>query len=112
MDAVTSSSTEIRTQMDLDRENGSSSSASSLLHRKIKFQPATKTFNPLVNGSADFRIETLNPSSDVRNHVSGIGQSAMGGKKPDVSDLFDSGFDPELSFGITVRKIVSAFQSV
>lgn len=105
---VATSSTEFRIQTDRDpssNNNGScavASSTASAVFRKIEFHPARKPFNGF-SGRSDFKIETLNPCSG-NNRV----LSAPSVKKPDGSDLKEHGFDPELTFSITFRKIVSA----
>lgn len=91
----------------------SGSSSSSLFQRKIEFHPARKPFKGFSNNggaAADFRLETLNPGgggSDQRR--SGSGQLGSQGKRGDGSEFLENGLDPELSFGITVRKIVRGF---
>lgn len=93
----------------LDLSKGSSSS-SSLFQRRIEFHPARKPFKGFSNGGGDFRIETLNPSSsDSTRPGFSPGQSGKGGKKVDGSEILENGLDPELSFGITFRRIVSLF---
>lgn len=111
MDAVMSS-TEFRIQTDRDPPNNGScavsSSSASAVFRKIEFHPARKTFNGFSNrGGSDFKMETLNPSSGNERAL-----SAPSGKKPDGSDLLEHGLDPELTFSITFRKIVSVQSSL
>lgn len=90
-----------------------SSTGSSLFQRRIEFHPARKPFRGFSNGDSDFRLETLNPrSSDPRRHGSNQGQSPLGGKKADGSEIMESGLDPELSFGITFRRIVSCLVAI
>lgn len=85
-----------------------SSNGSALFQRRIEFHPVRKPFKGFGKGGGDFKLETLNPStSDSRRQGSNKGQSALGGKKTDGSENFDTGLDPELSFGITFRRIVS-----
>lgn len=81
--------------------------SSSLFQRKIEFHPARKQ-KGFSNGD-DFHIETLNPGtrSDSGRAGFGAGQSGYGGKKAAGSEGSESGLDPELSFGITFRRIVS-----
>lgn len=87
-----------------------SSKGSSLFQRRIEFHPARKPFRGFSNGDGDFRLETLNPcSSDPCRPGSNQGQSPLGGKKADGSEVMENGLDPELSFGITFRRIVSFF---
>ncbi|GMP35741.1 hypothetical protein CsSME_00008079 [Camellia sinensis var. sinensis] len=88
-------------------------SIESLFSRKVDFDPAKKPFSGFSNGSGGFRLETLNPTtiSDPRRlggSGQGSGQSGLTGKKPDGSEFLDVGLDPELSFGITFRRIVSS----
>ncbi|KAL6275001.1 hypothetical protein ACE6H2_025693 [Prunus campanulata] len=86
-----------------------SESGSSVLQRRIEFHLARKPFNGLNNGGGDFRLETLNPgtsNSDSRKLVtSNQGQSGLSAKKTDGSEFLENGLDPELSFGITFRRI-------
>ncbi|CAL5376225.1 unnamed protein product [Camellia sinensis] len=87
-------------------------SIESLFSRKVDFHPAKKPFSGLSNGSGGFRLEALNPTtiSDPRRlggSGQGSGQSGLTGKKPDGSEFLDVGLDPELSFGITFRRILS-----
>lgn len=84
-----------------------SSNGSSLLPRRIEFHQARKPFRAFNKGDGDFRLETLNPSSSDPRRCSNLGQSIFGGKKADGSEMLESGLDPELSFGITFRRIVS-----
>ncbi|GMP35807.1 hypothetical protein CsSME_00008123 [Camellia sinensis var. sinensis] len=88
-------------------------SIESMFSRKVDFHPAKKPFSGFSNGSGGFRLETLNPTtiSDPRRlgaSGQGSGQSGLVGKKPDGSEFLDVGLDPELSFGITFRRIVSS----
>lgn len=94
----------------LDPSNGSSSS---LFQRRIEFHPARKPFKGFSNGGGDFHIETLNPSSSDSTRAGFTqGQSVKGGKRVDGSEILENGVDPELSFGITFRRIVSFFSSL
>lgn len=75
--------------------------------RKIDFIPVKKPFKGFSN---DFHIETLNPiKSEQRQIVSANGTSSGVSKKRDASEFSEYGLDPELSFGMTVRRIVSFF---
>lgn len=79
----------------------------STFQRRIEFHPARKPFTGFSNSSdeSDFKLETLNPSSsDPVKPKSGQDSS---GKKADASDFWENGLDPELSFGMTFRRIVS-----
>ncbi|KAJ0089537.1 hypothetical protein Patl1_14658 [Pistacia atlantica] len=76
----------------------------------IEFHPARKVFSGLSNGgeNGDFKLETLNPSgSEQKKAGTGQGQGPSGGsgKKVDGSEFWDCGLDPELSFGMTFRRI-------
>ncbi|KAF3452960.1 hypothetical protein FNV43_RR03393 [Rhamnella rubrinervis] len=89
------------------------SNGSSLFQRRIEFHPARKPFRGFSNGDSDFRLETLNPrSSDPRRHGSNQGQSSLGGKKADGSEIMESALDPELSFGITFRRIGAGLENL
>ncbi|CAL5328131.1 unnamed protein product [Camellia sinensis] len=86
-------------------------SIDSLFSRKVDFHPARKPFSGFSNGGGGFRLETLNPTtiSDPRRlgaSGQGSGQTGLVGKKPDWSEFLDVGLDPELTFGITFRRIV------
>lgn len=80
------------------------SNGPALFHRRIEFLPAKKPFRGFKNEGSDFKLETLNPGTSSESRRPG---SAPGGKKHDASEFADYGLDPELSFGITVRRIVS-----
>ena len=86
------------------------SSTGSLFHRRIGFHLARKPFSGFTNGGGGgFRLETLNPTTDAKRPGQSTAPSASGGKKQDGSDHVENGLDLELSFGITVRRIVSCF---
>ncbi|BAB08869.1 unnamed protein product [Arabidopsis thaliana] len=110
---VATSSTEITIQTDRDpssNNNGScavASSTASAVFRKIEFHPARKPFNGFSNGRSDFKIETLNPCSSNQRLL-----SAPSAKKPDSSDLLEHGFEPDLTFSITFRKIGAGLQNL
>ncbi|XP_061990317.1 ubiquitin carboxyl-terminal hydrolase 23 isoform X1 [Rosa rugosa] len=80
---------------------------------RIEFHLARKPFKGFNNDGSDFRPETLNPgsggSSDSRKPgpPGGQGQSGSGSgaKKSDGSEFLENGWDPELSFPITFRRI-------
>ncbi|KAK7329937.1 hypothetical protein VNO77_24119 [Canavalia gladiata] len=78
------------------------------LPRKIEFLPIKKPFKGFSN---DFYIETLNPSSS-ESGPSGSGASLATPKKHDGSELSEYGLDPELSFGITVRRIGAGLRNL
>lgn len=85
-------------------------SSTTLFHRRIEFHLARKPFTGFTGGgNSGFKLETLNPSnsnscskSETYRIFSG---SASGSGK--ASDENNSGLDPEFSFRITFRKIVS-----
>ncbi|KAF5956823.1 hypothetical protein HYC85_004048 [Camellia sinensis] len=92
-------------------------SIESLFSRKVDFHPAKKPFSGFSNGGGGFRLETLNPttiSAPRRLGASGqgSGQSGLAGKKPDGSEFLDVGLDPELSFGITFRRIGAGLENL
>ncbi|KAF1887570.1 hypothetical protein Lal_00040624 [Lupinus albus] len=73
-----------------ETQNSSNHSSISIpLHRKIDFLPAKIHSKPFSN---DFQLQTLNSTTDSVHSV------------PD-SEVSEYALDPELSFGITVRKI-------
>ncbi|KAA8522873.1 hypothetical protein F0562_009296 [Nyssa sinensis] len=86
----------------------------SLFHRRIDFHLAKKPFTGFSNGGGDFRLETLNPSSEPQRHGSnqGSGPAAPAGKKPDRSEFLDNGLDPELSSGITLWRIGAGLENL
>ncbi|KAI4335556.1 hypothetical protein L6164_014192 [Bauhinia variegata] len=90
------------------------SNTSALMQRRIEFHPARKPFKGFNNGDSDFKLETLNPcgSSDSRRANCTPGSSAVGGKKNDSSDFYEHGLDPELSFGITFRRIGAGLENL
>lgn len=76
-------------------------SDSALFHRRIEFHPARKHFNGFLNESSNgFKLVTLNPTS-------GPLKTNLLGKKTEKSSEEVAGLDPELSFEITFRRIVS-----
>jgi ubiquitin carboxyl-terminal hydrolase 36/42 len=83
-----------------------SNGSSTALYRRIEFHPARKAFKGFSNGGGDFRLETLNPGSSSEQRRSGS-SPGLTVKKVDGSEFLENGLDPELSFGITVRRIVS-----
>ncbi|XP_024016924.1 ubiquitin carboxyl-terminal hydrolase 23 isoform X1 [Morus notabilis] len=88
------------------------SGSSSLFQRRVEFHPARKP-KGFSNGG-DFHIETLNPGtrSDSGRAGFGAGQSGYGGKKVAGSEGSESGLDPELSFGITFRRIGAGLENL
>ncbi|KAI9125580.1 hypothetical protein K1719_002998 [Acacia pycnantha] len=90
-------------------DSGSDPSTGLLFSRKIEFVPAKKPFKGFVNGRSDFKLETLNPvsSSEAQRPL-----SFSGVKKHDGSEFCDYGLDPELSFGITVRRIGAGLRNL
>lgn len=100
--------TELNTLPKGSADATASSSLCSLFHRRIDFHPAKKPFSGFSNGSGEFKMETLNPSSESQGQpASNTVQSTSTGKKLDRSDILENGLDPEISFGITFRRIVS-----
>lgn len=82
------------------------------LQRRIEFHPARKPFSGFSNGGGDggdFKLETLNPSSNSDHTKAGSGHLA---KKVDCSELWDNGLDPELSFGTTFRRIGAGLENL
>ncbi|CAL0307069.1 unnamed protein product [Lupinus luteus] len=96
----------IQTETQINSSDPSSSSSISvLLHRKIEFLPAKKPFKGFSN---DFHIETLNPTTTSEATLT-LSASA---KRNDVSEFSEFGLDPDLSFGITVRKIGAGLRNL
>ncbi|XP_028760870.1 ubiquitin carboxyl-terminal hydrolase 23 [Neltuma alba] len=85
------------------------SNGSVLFSRRIEFLPAKKPFKGFSDGGSDFKLETLNPVSSSEARRPGSGSV---GKKHDGSEFFDFGLDPELSFGITVRRIGAGLRNL
>ncbi|KAL1372131.1 ubiquitin carboxyl-terminal hydrolase 23 isoform X1 [Arachis hypogaea] len=86
----------------------STTSASVLFHREIKFQLAKKPFKGF---SSDYHIETLNPTTSEHGTPSSA-MSVTPAKRHDGSEFSEFGLDPELSFGITVRKIGAGLRNL
>ncbi|KAM1508097.1 hypothetical protein ACFX10_017456 [Malus domestica] len=90
-----------------------SETGSNPLQRRIEFHRARKPFNGLNTGGGDFRLETLNPgSSNNGGSSSNQGQSSLTAKKTDRSEFLENGLDPELSFGITFRRIGAGLRNM
>ncbi|XP_042961801.1 ubiquitin carboxyl-terminal hydrolase 23-like isoform X2 [Carya illinoinensis] len=75
----------------------------SLFHKRIGFHPARKPFKSFGNGGG---------GSDQRRSGSSAGQWGLAGKKGDGYEFLDNGLDPELSFGITVRRIGAGLKNL
>ncbi|TKY54703.1 Ubiquitin carboxyl-terminal hydrolase 23 [Spatholobus suberectus] len=82
------------------------SSSKGPLPRKIHFLPVKKPFKGFSN---DFHIETLNPSEPG---PFGSAASPAAPKKHDASEFSEYGLDPELSFGITFRRIGAGLRNL
>ncbi|KAJ4840957.1 hypothetical protein Tsubulata_018151 [Turnera subulata] len=80
----------------------------SLFPRKIQFQLSTKQYAVARNGAGDFRIETLNPDPSRKRAFPGSDLP----KRPDGSDFVENGLDPELTFGITFRRIGAGLENL
>ncbi|KAK9274888.1 hypothetical protein L1049_022142 [Liquidambar formosana] len=89
-------------------------SSGSPFQRRIEFHPARKPFSGIGNGGGDFRLETLNPtSSDPQRTGANWGpMSAFKGKKSEGSDVLENGLDPEISWGITFRRIGAGLENL
>lgn len=88
----------------------------SLFHRRIEFHRARKPYSSFSSSDGDFRLETLNPSLGLdRPVVSRGGAFPAGapspGKRSGEREFYEHGMDPELSFSITFRRIVSLLGS-
>ncbi|XP_009366168.1 ubiquitin carboxyl-terminal hydrolase 23 [Pyrus x bretschneideri] len=88
-----------------------SETGSNPLQRRIEFHRARKPFNGLNTGGGDFRLETLNPGNSGGSS-SNQAQSGLSAKKRDGSEFLENGFDPELSFGITFRRIGAGLRNM
>ncbi|GAV83112.1 UCH domain-containing protein [Cephalotus follicularis] len=93
----------MRIQSDSDPVIGSSSS---LIQRRIEFRPARRHFDGLINRSGDFKIETLNPEPALGN------SGAVGGKISKGPGFFENGLDPEIQFGIFIRRIGAGLENL
>ncbi|KAJ7979614.1 Ubiquitin carboxyl-terminal hydrolase [Quillaja saponaria] len=91
-----------------------SSDGSAFLSRTINFHPARKPFKGFSSGFGDFKLETLNPcsSSDRQRLCSNPVQSTLGATKLVGSEFLENGLDPELSFGITFRRIGAGLENL
>ncbi|KAH1262658.1 Ubiquitin carboxyl-terminal hydrolase 23 [Glycine max] len=83
--------------------SSSTTIATPLLSRNIVFLPVKKPFKGFSN---DFHIETLNPSSSEPRPSGSVA------KKHDASEFSEYGLDPELSFGITFRRIGAGLRNL
>ncbi|KAL4589899.1 hypothetical protein LXL04_002811 [Taraxacum kok-saghyz] len=117
----------IVTQKPINRENPGGELTESLApadkspFRRIEFHVARKPFTGFTKGGGDgsFRLETLNPTSTSSNNTNGnqqnVGLDSVGGgssgKKRDASEL-GNGLDPELSFGITFKRIGAGLENL
>ncbi|XP_034678541.1 ubiquitin carboxyl-terminal hydrolase 23-like isoform X2 [Vitis riparia] len=88
------------------------SSTGSFFHRRIEFHLARKPFSGFTNGGGGFRLETLNPTTDPKRPGHSTGPAASNGKKQDGSDHVENGLDPELSIGITFRRIGAGLENL
>lgn len=80
-----------------------------LFHRRIEFHPARKPYSPIASAGGNFHLETLNPTSDALRPAPSPGGPAAASlvNKFDSREFYENGLDPELSFRITFRRIVS-----
>ncbi|KAK1414017.1 hypothetical protein QVD17_29754 [Tagetes erecta] len=82
--------------------------------RRIEFHLARKQFTGFSNSGGDgsFKLETLNPNTkSVVISTNVVQQSVGSGKKRDASEM-ENGLDPELSFGITFRRIGAGLENL
>ncbi|XP_057969793.1 ubiquitin carboxyl-terminal hydrolase 23 [Malania oleifera] len=91
-------------------ESSAPSSNGSPFPRKIKFHLARNPFAGFSNGGGDFWLETLNPNSETQRPGCGPGRSIA--KKSDGSEVVESGLDPEISLGITFRRIGAGLENL
>ncbi|CAH8358701.1 unnamed protein product [Eruca vesicaria subsp. sativa] len=83
-----------------------SSCASSAVPRKIEFHLARKPFNGFSNNrGSDFKMETLNPCSSSSPNNRAFSSPPASVKYVDGPDSLEHGFDRELTFTKTIRKI-------
>ncbi|KAK6942294.1 Peptidase C19, ubiquitin carboxyl-terminal hydrolase [Dillenia turbinata] len=88
------------------------SMADSFFQRKIQFHLARKPCNTFSDSKGDFMLETLDPNSSIPQKPSTSFTSSPSLKKSDVSDALEHGLDPELSFGITFRRIGAGLENL
>lgn len=75
---------------------------SAFLNRRIEFHQAKKPFGGFGNNSSNgFKLVTLNPTSEP--HAG----SGLNKKIEKSSEFHENGLDPELTFEISFRRIVS-----
>ncbi|KAL1817711.1 ubiquitin carboxyl-terminal hydrolase 23 isoform X1 [Daucus carota subsp. sativus] len=75
--------------------------SSPLFEKRIEFHIARKPFTGFSNSGGTFQLETLNPSTSNSSQF----KSNSLVKKTDSVELKDNGFDPELSYQISFRRI-------
>ncbi|KAL8145282.1 ubiquitin carboxyl-terminal hydrolase 23 isoform X2 [Apium graveolens] len=78
-----------------------STSSSSFFEKRIEFHLARKPFTGFTNSNGAFQLETLNPSTSNSSQF----KPNLLVKKLDSVETKDNGFDPELSYQISFRRI-------
>lgn len=77
--------------------------SSPLFEKRIEFHLARKPFTGFTNRNGAFQLETLNPST---SNSSQFKPNSLA-KKVESVEAKENGFDPELSYQISFRRIVS-----
>ncbi|RZS21071.1 hypothetical protein BHM03_00053657 [Ensete ventricosum] len=86
---------------------GSFSQVEALFQRRIEFHRARKPYSSFSSPDGDFRLETLNPSSGPDRSGVSAAAAAAASSRSGEGRFYEHGLDPELSFRITFRRIVS-----
>ncbi|XP_071742192.1 ubiquitin carboxyl-terminal hydrolase 23-like isoform X2 [Rutidosis leptorrhynchoides] len=103
----------------IKHENPDAESTDKSPFRRIEFHLARKPFTGFSNGSCDgsFRLETLNPTtSSSKSTQQSVGSGCVNGDgssgKKTVALEMENGLDPELSFGITFKRIGAGLENL
>lgn len=75
--------------------------SSPLFEKRIEFHLARKPFTGFSNSNGAFQLETLNPSTSKSSQL----KPNLLAKKVDSVEAKENGFDPELSYQISFRRI-------
>ncbi|KAL9689568.1 hypothetical protein QQ045_009955 [Rhodiola kirilowii] len=96
-----------------DSNRQSQIGSGSLFERKIEFHLARKPFSGIVNFDNKFQLETLNPTVPNVTLAKGVKSTTQLPAIPTEGiSLVKNGFDPELSFGITFRRIGAGLENL
>uniref|UniRef100_A0A7N0UTJ4 Ubiquitin carboxyl-terminal hydrolase n=1 Tax=Kalanchoe fedtschenkoi TaxID=63787 RepID=A0A7N0UTJ4_KALFE len=104
---------ETQTLVNGDSNRQSQNAIGSLFERKIEFHLARKPFSGVVNFDSKFQLETLNPAAPNANLGKGTMPTTQSpANKTEGMNLGRLGFDPEFSFGITLRRIGAGLENL